>query len=88
MIKHFRSNVDREDAFDHAERDVHTAVTPSKLHEILQSEDGAALPVCRLTDGSVQVVVERVDEAFSSPRAGRVQSDSEPEGGESSANER
>lgn len=87
MIEYFRPEVGRENALDHGERDFHTAVTPSKLGEVLQTEHRAALSVFCFADGGVEVMVEGVDEVLSSRITGCVQSYSEPEDGEWSVNE-
>ena len=79
MIEHFRLEVDRENAFDHCECDLHTTITPSKFHEVLQTEDSATLPVFCFGDRRVEVVIKCVDEALSCGGTGGVQSLPEPE---------
>ena len=71
-------------AFDHRERDIHTAITPAKLHEVLQTEDRAVLSVFCFGDRRVEVMIERVGETLSSSGAGGVQPLPEPEDGTSS----
>ena len=61
-------------AFDYRERDIHTAITPAKLHEVLQTEDRAVLSVFCFGDRRVEVVVKGVDETLSSNGTGGVES--------------
>ena len=79
MIKHFRLEIDQEDAFDQRKRDVHAAITPAKLHEVLQTEDGALFSISCFGDRRVKVVIKRIDEALSSSDAGGVESLPKPE---------
>lgn len=81
MVEHFRLEIDGEDAFYHRERDVHATITPSRLNEVLQTEDSAMLSVVCFVDGRIKVVVEGVDTALSSSGASGVQSSPEPEDG-------
>jgi len=72
VVKHLRLEIDGENAFDQRKRDVHTAITPSRLHEVLQTEDSAALSVLCLVDSGIEVVIERVDEALPSSDSGDI----------------
>lgn len=78
MIEYFRPEIDRENALDHSERDLYTAVAPSKLYEILQTEYNPALSVLCFADGSIEVVVESIDESLSSCGTRGVQPFPEP----------
>ena len=78
VIEYLWLEVDRKNAFDHGVRGVNPAVTPSELHEIAEAEDRAFLSIFCFADGSVEVVVEGIDETLSSCGARRRQSCSEP----------
>jgi len=71
VIKDFRLVVDRKNAFDHGVCGVNATVTPSKLQVIAETKDRALFPVFRFAHGSVEVVVECVDETLSSRGASR-----------------
>ena len=79
MVEYFRAEIDGENAFDHRKRAVHTAVSPSKLYEVLQAKGGTALSVFHLAHGIVEVVAIHADEALSGSGRGGVQPFPEPE---------
>ena len=79
MVEYLRLEIDGEDALDHGERDIHATVAPSKFNEILQTEDSAVFSIFCLTNGSIKVVIESVDEALSGGGGGGVQSFPEPD---------
>ena len=79
MVKDLGLEVDRKNTFDHSVRGVSSAVTPSNLCVVVEIEDRALFSVFRLTDGGVEVVIERVDKPLSSCGACRCKTFSEPE---------
>ena len=85
MVEHFGLEIDGENAFNQRERDVDTAVAPSELHKVLNTEDSTILSVLCFLDGIVEVGIEGVNEALSGSGGCSVQSFPEPRNEASSA---
>lgn len=80
MIEHLGLEVDRKNAFDHGVRGVNSAVAPSKLQVVIESEDRALFSVFRFANGGVEVVVKSVDKTLSGCCACCCKTFYEPEG--------
>ena len=72
MIKYLWLKINVENAFSQRERGVHTTITPTKLHVVLQTKDSPALSVFCFADSSIKLMVECIDETSSSGGAGGV----------------